>query len=94
MSNRELKLTTNLGNKTKKRQLSEKRSRRARGLRALNLPTTVTGSLETAENGSLSDAGHNALPIALACTKKCRRVVSSLVEKSFFIRGDDFSMRK
>ena len=68
MSNRELKLRTNLGNKTKKRQLSEKRSRRARGLRALNLPTTVTGSLKTAENGSLSNDGHrlnNSIPINL-----------------------------
>jgi hypothetical protein len=32
-----------------------------RGLRALNLPTPVTGSLKTAENGSLSDAGHTSL---------------------------------
>jgi len=60
MSNRELKITTNLGNKTKKRQLREKRSRRARGLRALNLPTTAIGFLKTAENGSLSGDGHNS----------------------------------
>ena len=67
MSNRELKLRTNLGNKTKKRQLSEKRSRRARGLRALNLPTTVTGSLKTAENGSLSNDGHKQDVAVIHC---------------------------
>ena len=59
MSNREQKLTTTLGKKLKQPQLREKRSRRARSLRALNLPTTETGSLKTAENGSLSDDGHN-----------------------------------
>ena len=60
MSNREQKLTTTLGKNLKQRLLREKRSRRARGLRALNLPTTATGSLKTAENGSLSDDGHNS----------------------------------
>lgn len=58
MSNRAQKLTTTLGKNLKQRQLREKRSRRARGLRALNLPTTATGTLKTAENGSLSDVGH------------------------------------
>ena len=60
MSNREQKLTTTLGKKLKQPQLREKRSRRARGLRALNLPTTATGTLQTAENGSLSDDGHKS----------------------------------
>jgi hypothetical protein len=64
MSNREQKLTTTLGKNLKQRQLREKRSRRARGLRALNLPTTVTGSLKTAENGSLSDDGHKRRSVA------------------------------
>lgn len=58
MSNRELKLTITLGKNLKQRQLREKRSRRARGLRAINLPTTATGSRSAAENGSLSDDGH------------------------------------
>jgi hypothetical protein len=64
MSNREHKLTTTLGKNLKQQLLREKRSRRARGLRALNLPTTVTGSLTTAENGSLSDDGHMSLETA------------------------------
>ena len=58
MFNREQKLTTTLGKNLNQPQLSEKRSRRAKGLRALYLPTAENGSLKTAENGSLSDDGH------------------------------------
>ena len=70
MFNREQKLTTTLGKNLKQPQLSEKRSRRATGLRALNLPTIENGSLKTAENGSLSDDGHITVQLIDSLSRK------------------------